>query len=220
MPPQATSTETLTRLSLRDLRTSLLGAEALDIAAGECVALMGASGSGKSKLMRAIADLDPSEGRLALDGQPRDSLAAPAWRRLVAYVPAESGWWAERVVEHFVETKPSPELLTAVGLTETALDWQVSRLSTGERQRLALVRALVLAPKVLLLDEPTSSLDKEATTAVERLLKEEMARGTAILLVTHDPSQAERLANRRFRMEGGQLRTEGAAAGDAEAAAS
>ena len=196
------------RLSLRDLHSSVVTAPRLDVAAGECVAIMGPSGSGKSRLLRAIVDLDPNEGQVSLDGRSRETLAAPDWRRAIAYVPAESGWWDERVAPHFPDGGLSPAGLAAVGLPEAAGQWLVARLSTGERQRLALLRALAHEPKVLLLDEPTSGLDGEGTAKVEALLREELARGVSILLVTHDPTQADRLAQRRFRMEDGVLREE------------
>ena len=70
------------------------------------------------------------------------------------------------------------------------------RLSTGERQRLGLVRALALRPRVLLLDEPTSGLDDTATEAVERLIRERLDDGASVLWVTHDEAQARRLGRR------------------------
>lgn len=193
------------RLSLRDLRSPVVAAPRLDVAVGECVAVMGPSGSGKSRLLRAIVDLDPNEGQVRLDGCSRKAFAAPDWRRAIAYVPAESGWWEERVAAHFPDGHLSPSGVAAVGLPDAAGQWLVARLSTGERQRLALLRALACEPKVLLLDEPTSGLDGEGTAKVEVLLREELARGVSVLLVTHDPAQAERLAPRHFHMENGVL---------------
>ena len=196
------------RLSLRDLRAQVVVAPRLDVASGECVAITGASGSGKSRLLRAIVDLDPNEGQVGLDGRSRATFAAPDWRHSVAYVPAESGWWDERVAPHFPDGRLSAAGLAAVGLPYAAGEWLVARLSTGERQRLALLRALAREPKVLLLDEPTSGLDGEGTAKVEALLREELARGVSILMVTHDSAQADRLTQRRFRMEKGVLQEE------------
>jgi ABC-type lipoprotein export system ATPase subunit len=76
----------------------------------------------------------------------------------------------------------------------------VLRLSTGERQRLALIRALAHAPKVLLADEPTGALDEAATAMVETTLREYLANGIAIVMVTHSPEQAARFGNRHFVM--------------------
>ena len=91
-------------------------------------------------------------------------------------------------------------MLQAIGLEVTVLDWDVMRLSTGERQRLALARAFVQQPDVLLLDEPTAALDGEATKCVETLFRVHLERGGVLLLVTHDPEQATRLAQRSLRV--------------------
>lgn len=180
-------------LSVRDLRRPGLGPVSLEIADGAGLALTGASGSGKSLLLRAIADLDPSEGSVSACGVDRDQVPAPDWRRRVGLVPTESGWWTDRVGDHFADPAAAAPLLTALGLPDGAFGWPVSRLSSGERQRLALARALALAPPVLLLDEPTASLDAAATAAAEGLLRRRLADGVSILLVTHDPGQSRRL---------------------------
>jgi len=192
-------------LQITGLRTPLIGPMDLTVAAGECVAILGPSGSGKSLLLRAIADLDPGEGTVRLGDRDRNGMPAPDWRRLVGLVPAESGWWADRVADHFLPGPDVAPLLEAVGLPE-ALGWEVARLSTGERQRLALARALAVGPQALLLDEPTAALDADATTRVERLIAERRADGVPVLLVTHDPAQARRLATCCFSMEHGRLR--------------
>ena len=191
-------------LQITDLRTPLIGPISLSVAPGECVALLGPSGAGKSLFLRAIADLDPNDGRVSLDGRDRDGMPAYEWRRLVALVPAESGWWADRVGAHFNPRFDFAALLAAVGLPE-ALGWEVGRLSTGERQRLGLVRALGEEPRALLLDEPTAALDQAATAQVERLISAECARGAPVLMVTHDAAQAARLAARSFRIKQGRL---------------
>jgi phosphate-transporting ATPase len=155
--------------------------------------------------MRAIADLDPNEGEVSLSGQSRDSIPAPFWRRWVMYVPAEAGWWADRVGGHFPDPDIAAPLIIRLGLSAEALEWEISRLSTGEKQRLALSRALLASPRVLLLDEPTSGLDPEAAAKVETMLHERLADGVAIMLITHDAKQAERMASKKLRMEAGAL---------------
>jgi len=176
------------------------------LAAGEALAVAGPSGSGKSLFLRALADLDPSEGAVALAGADRNAMPAPRWRRQVTYVPAESGWWAERVRDHFDDWDAAAPSAARLGIPAEAGDWPISRLSTGERQRLALLRALLQGARVLLLDEPTSGLDVEATWAVEARLREFLADGGALVIVTHDPAQARRLAKRVLRFEKGVAR--------------
>ncbi|WP_245648955.1 ABC transporter ATP-binding protein [Magnetovibrio blakemorei] len=194
-------------LSVRNLKRLSIGPVDLDVAAHDIVALCGPSGVGKSLLLRAIADLDPNEGTLSLLGESRESMSAPDWRRQVMYVPAHTGWWADTVEPHFAGLSLAlvKDTLHRLGLESTALGWQVSNLSTGERQRLALARALAYAPKVLLLDEPTSGLDADNATRVEKLVGEVAAGGVAVLFVTHDMAQAKRLSTRRLDMTSGQL---------------
>lgn len=196
-------------LSVVGLQTPVVSAADLRLDAGECLAVEGASGSGKSRLLRAIADLDPNRGEVRLDGRLRSAMPAPRWRRLVTYVWPDAGWWTDRVGDHFSDERAAAEWLPRLGLPDGALDWPVARASTGERQRLALVRALVQHPRVLLLDEPTGALDPDATARVEAVLRDLLAAGTGIILVTHDAGQARRLAHRRMRVEGGMVREVG-----------
>ncbi len=195
------------RLRTVGLHSRLAGPFDLDVAGGECVAITGPSGSGKSLCLRMLADLDPNQGQVFLDGRERRSFAAPAWRRQVVYNAAEPGWWHEGVAEHFhgealgFARAMMPRLALAPGL----LDGPVILLSTGERQRLALIRALAMNSPVLLLDEPTGALDQDSTERVETVLRERLAEGVTILMVTHSPEQAARLGHRHFRMQARHL---------------
>ena len=197
----------MARLVLRGLRSALAGPFDLSVAAGTCVAISGPSGAGKSLLLRMIADFDPNQGEVWLDGRERRSWTAPAWRRQAVYAAAEPGWWAERVAEHFApaQKEATRALLPALGLPPAMMDAALTQLSTGERQRLALIRALVLESPMLLLDEPTGALDPEATACVEDVLRARLARGTVILMVTHSIEQAARVGQRTLRMAGGRL---------------
>lgn len=191
-------------LRIASLTTKLIGPVSLTVNPGECAAITGASGSGKSLMLRAIADLDPNTGQVHLGQLDRDRIPAWQWRRQVAMVPAETGWWADQVRDHFApEFDPVP-LLSALGMKQ-ALDWSVSRLSSGERQRLGLVRALCRHPQAVLLDEPTAALDPEATERVEAVIRGIIGRGVPAIVITHDAAQAGRLGARHYRMHNGQL---------------
>ncbi|HKM71916.1 MAG TPA: ATP-binding cassette domain-containing protein [Stellaceae bacterium] len=195
-------------LQVRDLRTNILKPASLSLAAGECIAVRGPSGAGKTLLLRAIADLDPNEGQVTLDGRDRSTIAGPEWRRLVGYMPAEPGWWAETVGEHFGEWTAAVAFVRDLGFPEETKAWPITRLSTGERLRLALIRALMVRPKVLLLDEPTAALDAASVAAVEALIGARIRAGLAVLWVTHDTEQARRVAHRLLVVGGGQVREE------------
>jgi putative ABC transport system ATP-binding protein len=195
------------RLRVVNLRSHLAGPFDLTVEAGECVAMTGPSGAGKSLFLRMIADLDPSQGEVFLDATERRSLPAPAWRRRVVYSAAEPGWWSESIQDHFHGEAMvfARTMAPRLGLASELLDGPVVRLSTGERQRLALIRALALASPVLLLDEPTGALDEESTQRVEAVLHEHLAAGVTIAMVTHSPAQATRLGHRHLRMTDRQL---------------
>jgi len=194
-------------LRIRGLRSALAGPFDLDIEPGSAVAVTGASGSGKSLFLRMVADLDPNDGSVRLGAQDRRAMPAPRWRRIATYVAAESGWWEEGVAAHFApeERDAAGELAGRFGLRPELMAGPVLRLSTGERQRLALVRAFVRTPPVLLLDEPTGPLDPASVARVEEMLRQRLAAGLILLLATHDPGQATRIGARHFRMEAGRL---------------
>ena len=172
---------------------------------GVCVSVTGVSGSGKTLLLRALADLDPHEGRVCLGGRPCAEMPAPEWRCRVGMLPAESAWWADTVAPHF-PADLSGDALVAYGFEPDALTWSVQRLSTGERQRLGIARLLARAPEALLLDEPTASLDPDNVERMEGLLSQyRVERAAPVLWVSHAPDQAERVATRHFTLRDGRL---------------
>ncbi len=188
-------------LRLETVRPRVLAPVTLELQAGELVLISGPSGSGKSLLLRAIADLDPHEGQVWLDGEPRSAMAAHLWRRRVGLLPAESFWWDDRVGPHFPGGARDPEpfrrLLGDLGFEPEVFGWSVSRLSTGERQRLALARLLAQEPEALLLDEATANLDPANRDRVESVVETyRRARTAATLWVSHDPEQRERLVGK------------------------
>ena len=199
-------------LRLDGLSTMLLREVDLTLAAGERVFLSGTSGSGKSLLLRAVADLDSHRGEVWLDDLPRSRLTPPEWRRRVGLLPAESHWWAETVGEHWrapADGSPIEALLVALGFDVDVSGWAITRLSTGERQRLALARLLLNQPQALLLDEATANLDSVNRERVETVLEEyRAAHATAMLWVSHDPEQRVRLGGRRLVIRESRLEPE------------
>lgn len=209
-------------LTLINLKPRLLEPVDLQVDAGELVFISGASGAGKSLLLRAIADLDPNQGEALIDDRPRSMLAAPEWRRRVGLLPAESGWWVDCVGAHFACNSNAGSshadsalhpLLARLGFEPDVLSWDIQRLSSGERQRLGLARLLLNTPEVLLLDEATANLDPTNRDAAEALIDDYRCQhNAAIIWASHDPAQRQRLAaasgGRRLVIESGRLRPE------------
>lgn len=195
---------TASPLTLEGVAIGPLEHVSLRLAPGEITCLSGPSGSGKSRLLRAIADLEPHGGEIRLGDQAQASLPGHAWRQAVMLVPAESQWWAEDVGAHFAHDGETG--LKALGLPPETLGWQVERLSSGEKQRLALLRALSRRPRALLLDEPTANLDHATTLSCEAWLIEQAHQfGMPVLWVAHDPEQITRIARHHVRIEGSHL---------------
>ncbi|WP_316367573.1 ABC transporter ATP-binding protein [Candidatus Thiodiazotropha sp. CDECU1] len=194
-------------LTLKQFKSPLLEPIELYIPAGHCTTLSGPSGSGKSRLLRALADLDPHQGEAWLGDREMASLSGPAWRRQVGMLPAESAWWNERVGDHFPDIDVT--LLSHLDLSPDTMQWEVSRLSSGERQRLALARLLCNRPQVLLLDEPTANLDQKNIDRVEQLIAEwRKQHQTAVLWVSHDPDQQQRVGEQTWRITDGRLQVQ------------
>ncbi len=178
------------------------GPYSFSVAPGECLGVSGASGVGKSLLLRALVDLDRHRGVVLLDDRSCESYPAPVWRQRVALVPAEPRWWYGDVGAHLpADAEPAQltSLLAACGFADDVLGWQVNRLSTGEKQRLAVVRALIRKPAALLLDETGSALDEENARRLEAVIA--AYRNTVkspVLWVSHDREQLGRVAGRRL----------------------
>jgi ABC-type multidrug transport system ATPase subunit len=188
-------------LRVEKLKVGTLPPLSFEVAAGECLAVEGPSGSGKTRLLRAIADLDAAEGYVYFEGAERGEMPAPEWRRRVRYVAAKPAWWLHTPRAHWPGSCATPRherVLASLGLSVDLLDRPVWELSTGERSRLGLARALCDEPRVLLLDEPTSALDVQATALVHELIKFQLLAGRSVLLVSHDPTEIARLAHQRL----------------------
>lgn len=181
-----------------------IGPVNLQVNPGEIVCVSGKSGIGKSLLLRAIADIIDHTGQVSLGQQVASAMPAPQWRRQVSLLPAENQWWLDNVYEHFASK--DNVLLEQLGFDNSAWQWQLANCSTGEKQRLALLRLLVNKPQCLLLDEPTASLDPENIERVEAVLRQYAETHKApVLWVSHSREQIERVAARHFIMCDGRL---------------
>ena len=193
----------------------------LSVRQGEFVAIMGASGSGKSTLLYLIAGLaTPTSGEVIIDGVPISSLpdAARAHLRntkigfvfqrfnLLGFLSAKSNIEAPRLLGWKQQRPPRAvnDLLAAVGLENKNLR-RVSELSAGEQQRIAIARALINNPDILLADEPTGNLDSQNAAAVlDLILRLRHDLGLTTLMVTHNPEVAMR-ADRIIEMRDGTV---------------
>ena len=192
----------------------------LHIERGEFVFVVGDSGSGKSTLIKLLLkELEPTSGTIRVNGVNLGRMkkrAIPKYRRKIGCVfqdfrllkdrnVYENVAFAQRVVNRptRVIRKRVPEvLLSLVGLAEKYKSFP-RQLSGGEQQRVALARALVNSPDILLADEPTGNLDPKTSREIMKLLEEINARGTTVLVVTHDQAIVNTMKKRVIRMQKG-----------------
>jgi tungstate transport system ATP-binding protein len=178
----------------------------LRIAAGERVALIGGNGSGKSTLLRLLNGLvAPSAGGVLRDGAMRQAMVfqRPAMLRASAVANVALGLWI-RGTPWREAREAALAALARVGLAGVA-GRNARALSVGQQQRLALARAWSLEPDVLLLDEPTASLDPHAKREVEALMAGFAQAGTTLVFASHNLGQVKRLATRVLYLEGGRV---------------
>lgn len=218
-------------LSVRDLGLARDGVWAFrgvsfDLAPGEALAVVGSSGAGKSSLLHALLGLvEPSEGSVSLEGQPWSGVPEPARRARrtriqgllqepqAGLAPHRSGW--DGVVAPLValglglpseRRDRAAEAAHLAGLPLEALDLRPPQLSGGMGLRLALARALVVKPAVLLLDEPYAGLDAPLSLRLEHTLADLQRQGLALVLATHGLPGARRSCGRVLHLEAGQVR--------------
>ena len=194
----------MTTLNIRELAVHDLAPFSVAIE-NELVCLSGPSGSGKSLILRAVADLIEHQGDVFLDDNECSKTHPVTWRQWVGLLPAESAWWCDHVSDHFEQA--TEEYFAELGLSPASLNWEVSRCSTGEKQRLAIARLLQRKPKALLLDEPTASLDSDSVLRVEALIQQYRKDfNVPVIWVSHDREQIKRLTKRVLKLENHQVK--------------
>ena len=178
-----------------------------EVGRGEIVALLGPNGAGKTTTLRMLAGLiAPTSGTVAIDGMQLTRATGSTLRSRIGFLTEAPGLWDRLTVRENLRIYAGLYGLANVERTiDRALatfelagraSAQTAELSKGTRQKVALARALLHEPAILLLDEPTSGLDPEVTRSVRTLLEERRAAGCSILVSTHNLDEAERLADR------------------------
>ena len=198
-------------LLLRDISFS--------ISAGEIIAIVGASGAGKTSLLRLLNGLiSPSQGKIYLSGRSLDNYPAVELRRRLVLAPQEPKLLGMKVIDALayplrLQQRSESEILTQVNLWLDLLHISAEllhktelQLSLGQRQLVAIARALIMEPQILMLDEPTSALDvATAANLIAVLKKLNQEQNLTILIVNHQLEQMEKLCDRLLLLNRGSL---------------
>ncbi len=197
-------------VSVKDGGADVLGPLSLTFEATGLLLVMGPNGAGKSLLLRVMHGLTkPSAGRVLWNGAPAEETlkergfvfqTPPLLRRSVR----ANVIFPLKALGRRCEPERIDNALTDARLLELA-DRPAALLSGGERQRMAVARALVCEPRVLLLDEPSASLDPASTKSLEEMILAAVQSGIGVVLSTHDPAQARRLGGQLIFLDAGRI---------------
>jgi ATP-binding cassette subfamily C protein len=231
--------ELLEGIRLRDVDftydgNAILSGVNLDIPAGKLTTIIGRSGSGKTTILDLVAGLhSPDSGSITVDGVSLDQVNLRDWRRRIGYAPQENVLLHDTILNNVTLGDPKLTADDARRALQKADAWEFvadlpeglqtsvgergTRMSAGQRQRIMLARALAHRPRLLILDEGTSALDRESEAAICATLKD-LSGELTILAVSHQPALAE-FADAVYRMtDGGVMRAEPGKIGDRQAA--
>lgn len=212
----------MTCISIKNLKKGLDGKQILrgvnlEVEKGEIMAVVGPSGSGKSTLLRCLNRLIEMEGgEVLFDGEDTKSISPVILRRKIVLIHQESAMLQGTVFDNVafgpklqgdVDSAHIHKCLAEAGLPVEFAEKDASKLSGGEKKRVALARALALRPKVLLLDEPTAGVDPKKISQVEKtIVKFSKNHDLTVLWVTHHVEQAKRVSSRIANLKDGRVR--------------
>lgn len=190
----------------------------ISINSGDYISVVGPSGSGKSTLLKLCCHLiSPTEGAIIYKNKSIMEHNPMELRKNVAYCFQTPYIFGETVMDNIsfpfsirgikVDLKRAEELFLLFNLDKEYLKKDVKNLSGGEKQRIAIIRTLLLKPEMLLLDEVTSALDFDNALIVENVMKSLNQNGTTILWVTHNPEQSRKNANKILTIESGKIKS-------------
>lgn len=197
--------------------TMILNNLNLSINEGDFIAVSGPSGSGKSTFFKLLNHLiSPVSGKIIYRNKNIMEYNPVQLRKKICLCSQMPYLFGEKVLDNLlfpfsqrklvIDRNLIKKYLELLNLDESFLDKNPHNLSGGEKQRIAIIRAMAVKPDILLLDEVTSALDDANTNAVEELIKDLNKNGVTILWITHDSNQYQRLGNRRISIEAGNLR--------------
>lgn len=189
----------------------------INIEEGDFISVVGPSGSGKSTFLKLCSHLiSPSQGDILFKNQSLFSYNPTELRKDIAYCFQTPYLFGDTVMENLIfpfairnlkyDYERVHELFSLFQMTTDYLSKEVRNLSGGEKQRIALMRSLIFIPKILLLDEVTSALDRDNTVIVEKVISEYHKKGVTILWITHNPEQSRKYANKVLTIEAGEIK--------------
>lgn len=205
----------LDNISLKLGNKQILEDVSLTVNKGEFLTITGPSGSGKSTLLKIIGSLiQPSEGKVTFEGKNIYDIPMTDYRKEVSYFFQNAILFGDTVKDNLsfpyeirgeeFDRGRAENLLAKLKLDASIIEKSINDISGGEKQRVALVRNLLFQPKVLLLDEITSSLDRENRETIYQLLENQQEAGTTILMVTHNEEEKD-LASRLIEVTEGKV---------------